>query len=216
VPAHAGSISNWEKPMTKSILSCALLACLLASVPAIAGPPLICQPIDIGNAKSLPWRMVNGWDGTDRSYDTARLMGDMLALLAPGAPLNLRMETMRRAALYAAKDERLASDLTNRLLARTLDAEASGKADPQAWFDAGYFVETLRQATFIYRYDMLSPEERKAWQLRGAGSPLDGYPWVEKAIRMGGRGMEQALSRMGEYRKADAEARARQSVAAKQ
>jgi len=201
--------------MITNILRWGLLGSLLAGVPAVAGPPLICQPIDIGGAKSLPWRAVNGWDGTEGSYDTTRLTADTLPLLAPESPVNVRMETMRRAALYAAKNERLAEELSNRLMARALDAEAAGKADPLAWFDAGYFVETLRQATFIYRYDMLSAEERKAWRLRGAGSPLDGYPWVRKAIRLGGKNMEEALSRMGEYRKTDLETRARESAAAR-
>ncbi len=81
----------------------------------------------------------------------------------------------------------------------------SGYADA---LDAGYFVETLRQASFVYRYDMLSPKERAEWKLRGEGGSLDGYAWVQKAIRLGGKDMERAASLMVEYRKADLQSRA--------
>jgi len=39
--------------------------------------------------------------------------------------------------------------------------------------------------------------------VRGDGRVLDGRPWIEKAIRMGGKGMEVALAKTGEYRDAD-------------
>jgi len=178
-------------------------AVLLSAVPVWAGPPLICHPIDIGDAKSLPWVDTKEWQGTDPTYNVAKLTGDTLALLSPGTPTKVRMETMRRAAIYASKDARLADELTARLLARTLDTEAAGKPDPNAWFDAGYFVETLRQATFIYRYNMLTPAERTAWRLRKGPSAMDGYPWVQKAIRMGGKDMAPTIALMEEYRAAD-------------
>ena len=187
---------------------------LLAAMAALAGPPLICERIDIGNAKSLPWRNVNGWDGTESGYDVSRLAADTMNLLTPAMPLTVRMETLRRASLYAARHERLADQITAQLLARTANAEASGKSDPLAWFDAGYFVETVRQATFIYRYDMLTPVERTQWKLRGESTGLDGKPWVEKAVRMGGRGMEVALAKMDEYRQADLK-RSKQLASAK-
>ena len=110
---------------------------------------------------------------------------------------------MRRAAIYTAKNQTLAAQLTAQLLARVADAEASGKATPALWFDAGFFVETLRQAAFIYRYDMLTPAEKAQWQLRGETTSLDGKPWIEKAIRLGGKGMETAFVKVEEYRQAD-------------
>jgi hypothetical protein len=96
-----------------------------------------------------------------------------------------------------------------------MDAEAAGKSDAMAWFDAGYFVETVRQATFVYRYDMLSPQERAAWKLRGDTHQLDGYAWVQKAIRLGGKNMDAALARMTEYRTADLKSREQTKVAAR-
>jgi len=192
-----------------------LSALLLTSVPAWAGPPLICQPIDIGSAKSLPWKSATGWQGVDPSYDVARLSDDTLALLTPGAPVPVRRETLRRAALYAATEAGLAEQLVARLAARALDAEAAGKPDPLAWFDAGYFAETLRQAAFVYRFEMLTPEQQAAWIIRDDAAWLDGYSWVEKAIRMGGKDMKQALPLIEAYRKADRPYRAAPNVAAR-
>ncbi|MBS1833500.1 MAG: hypothetical protein JST65_12325 [Acidobacteria bacterium] len=181
-----------------------ILLFAMTAVAALAGPPLICQPIDISGAKSLPWTNASGWNGTDSHYNANEsLTKDTLALLQPSTPLNVRMETMRRAAIYAAKNEVLAEQLTARLIARVADAEASGQKQPNAWFDAGYFVETLRQVTFIYRYDMLSPAERADWRLRGGNLGLDGKSWIEKAMRMGGKGMEVAMVKVVEYRDAD-------------
>jgi len=178
-------------------------AALLMTVPAWAGPPLICQQFEIGSAKSLPWNGGADWHGAVPSYNLANLSDDTLSLLKSATPVKVRMETLRRAGIYATKDARLAGDLTSRLLARALDAEASGKSDPLAWFDAGYFAETVRQATFVYRYNMLDPAERASWQLRGDTPRLDGYPWVQKAIRMGGISMDYALSLMTEFRVED-------------
>lgn len=181
-------------------------AALWIAFPALAGPPLICQQFEIGSAKSLPWTRGSDWHGADPSYNLANLTRDTLALLAPATLVKVRMETLRRAAIYSSKDARLAADLENRLLARVVDSEAIGKADALAWFDAGYFAETIRQATFVYRYNMLNESERAAWQLRGDSPRMDGYPWVEKAIRMGGVSMEYALSLMNEFRQEDLKA----------
>ena len=124
-------------------------AALLMTIPAWAGPPLICQQFETGSAKSLPWKSGPDWRGLDPSYNTVTLADDTLSALTPSTPIRARMETLRRAAIYATKDARSADALTGRLLARALDSEANGKSDPLAWFDAGYFVETIRQATFV-------------------------------------------------------------------
>jgi hypothetical protein len=174
---------------------------LMISIPAWAGPPLICQKFEIGSAKSLPWKAGPDWNGSNPSYNLANLGNDTLSLLTPGTPVNVRMETLRRSGIYSAKDGRIASDLTSRLMARALDAEAAGKPNALAWFDAGYFVETLRQAAFMFQY--LDPADRASWQLRGDAPQLDGYAWVQKAIRLGGSGMDHALSLITGYRAED-------------
>ena len=198
------------KALHSIVLSTAALAIAL---PAFGGPPLICQQFDIGSVKSLPWTAGSDWHGADASYNLGNLSRDTLSLLTPATPVKVRMETLRRAAIYSAKDAHLSTDLENRLLARVLDAEVNGKSDALAWFDAGYFAETIRQATFIYRYNMLSAAERSSWQLRGESPRIDGYPWVQKAIRMGGVSMDYALSLMTEFRQEDLKAEA--AVAAK-
>ena len=99
------------------------VACLLITIPALAGPPLICQKFDIGSAKSLPWKAAPDWHGADPAYNLANLPDETLSLLTPAAPVRLRMETLRRAGIYSAKDAGLAGEITSRLLARAPPAE---------------------------------------------------------------------------------------------
>ena len=180
---------------------------VLSTAAAIAGPPLICHPVDIGNAKSQPWKDDGkNWNGAVPHYNIDKLASDTLAILTPAAPLAVRMETLRRAAIYAAKSDTAAEKLTARLVARIADAEAAGKPDSNLWFDAGYFVEGLRQIGFVYKYNMLSQAERAEWKVRGEAPGLDGKPWIERAIRLGGKGMEVALAKIDEYRQADLKA----------
>ena len=83
----------------------AVLACTLAATAAFAGPPLICWRVETGGAKSLPWLTEgSAFDGSRADYDRSRLVRDTLDLLAPDVPVVVRMETLRRAALYAARD----------------------------------------------------------------------------------------------------------------
>src|SRR6202035_4092176 len=65
------------------------------------GPPLICHAVDIGSAQSLPWTS-SGWNlSGQENYDVSHLVPDTLALLGPSTPVLVRMETLRRATLYA-------------------------------------------------------------------------------------------------------------------
>jgi hypothetical protein len=145
-----------------------LLMTIVALItPAFAGPPLICHRIDIGDAKSLPWTGT-AWNlSGNENYDTRNLTQDTLAILDSGAPVIVRMETLRRATLYARKDPRAAKELLTRLYRRTTSAEAAGHTDALAWFDAGYLAEAYRQ----WFYDEPNP---------AAG--IDGYPFVVKAL----------------------------------
>lgn len=172
------------------VLGLTILAGILA-IPqaALAGPPLICHPFDIGGAKSLPWmggdrESGRDWRGVDPNYAIGRLVEDSLALLTPEQPVIVRMETLRRAAVYGAwalrdrkvgfsvKDEKVARELLNRLLARAKDAEAKGKPDALAWFDAGYLAETYKQAGLtidVKGYDLVA----KAIALRGQDPEME-------------------------------------------
>ncbi len=117
-------------------------------MPALAGPPLICHPFDIGTAKSLPFGDTqNGWSGwqaTLPSYDRSKLVDDTLALLTPKTPVIVRMETLRRASAYSVDDKAIATRLLSALEARTTKTPKT-PAEGLASFDYGYLVETYRQ-----------------------------------------------------------------------
>ncbi|HEU0122709.1 MAG TPA: hypothetical protein VFQ91_19410 [Bryobacteraceae bacterium] len=152
---------------------------ILSAAALMAGSPLLCEMIEIGQAKSLPWKLSRGWQGVDDTYSLVTLQTDTLSILTPTAPVPLRMETIRRAALYSAQDPAVAERLAIQLLTRVLDSQA---AHPSAWFDAGYFVASLRQAS----------------HQRTAFSGVHPKQWVRHAIELGGKGMENALARIPE------------------
>lgn len=131
----------------------ALLA-LVAAAPLQAGTPLICFPYEIGQAKSLPGD-ANGPKGVSTAYDRTKLVSETLALLTPEMPVIVRMETIRRAVVYAVKgeffsksypvdDQRLITSLLAGLKDRTLTKDPQARA--LANFDLGFLSETLRQA----------------------------------------------------------------------
>ncbi len=140
-------------------------------VPVVhAGPPLVCSPFDIGAAKSLPWGGVKSWDNPAGDYDSQRLVDDALSLLSRDVPVIVRMETIRRATLHAAKDPRLADDLRARFRDRAGNGTAS---DALALFDYGYLLETFKQVAPVYKL---------------TGSPIgtDGYSYVARALELSG------------------------------
>ena len=127
---------------------------LFAAASVFAGPPVICHPYEIGSAKSLP--AGTAWHGVSQSYDRRNLVDDTLALLTPDMPVLVRMETLRRAAIYStnflkswdrgaytAEDRQLGLGLLARLEQRA--KEAKGPRRAVALFDVGFFAETLRQ-----------------------------------------------------------------------
>ncbi len=163
------------RPTTNSVIrisACVSAALILFASAAFAGPPLICHQIEIGNAKSLPW-VSHDWNlSGGENYDTRNLAGDTLPILDSSAPVLVRMETLRRATLYARRDPQAAKDLLTKLYTRATAAEFAGRADALAWFDAGYLAEAYKQ--WIGK-DEINPAAR-----------LDGYAWVKKAIAIRG------------------------------
>jgi hypothetical protein len=128
-------------------------ALVLASVtfarPALAGPPLLCHPFDIGTAASLPWSGANAWFDGKADYQLANLVTDTEALLTPATPVIVRMETLRRASIYASHDPKIASALLARLTAKAQASKAADRPDALALLDAAYVTEALRQITMI-------------------------------------------------------------------
>src|SRR5437870_8266887 len=167
-------------PMIRSSIFVVVLLATLLSLATLtkAGPPLICHSVEIGAAKSLPW-ISHDWNlSGGETYDTKNLVRDTLEILAPDTPVLVRMETLRRATLYARKDSRAAKELLARLHARATSAESSGRPDALAWFDVGYLVETYKQwlgQNLPHMTDGMRMDPNPA-----AG--VDGYAMVKKAI----------------------------------
>ena len=155
-----------------SRLTISIVAVLLGFTTfAQAGPPLICHPIEIRQAKSLPWVEFNHRGRTD--YDLKNLSRDTLAILDSHTPVLVRMETLRRATIYARHDPQVAKELITRLQERAANSDAAGRPDALAWFDVGYLAEAYKQR-------MGQGEPNPA-------SGLDGYGWVKRAISLRGQ-----------------------------
>lgn len=131
-----------------SLTAVLLFVGLTLARPALAGPPLLCHPFDIGSARSLPWNGANWLDGK-ADYTLAGLVADTEALLGPSTPVIVRMETLRRASLYAARDAKVAAELLGRLTARADAAKTDGRPRALAMLDVAYVTEALRQIASI-------------------------------------------------------------------
>ena len=59
----------------------------------------------------LPWAEGNQWHLPQPDYDRATLVADTLELLSVDAPILVRMENMRRAAIYADENPSMAADV---------------------------------------------------------------------------------------------------------
>jgi hypothetical protein len=169
----------------------AALSLLLAfNDEALGCPPPLCQPFEIGDARSLPWDG-DQWRDVKTDYDLNRLVEDTLAILGPETPAIVRMETLRRATIYAVwamideevgievKDLKIARELIARLQTRA--REAKGKAEALALFDLGYLAENYRRAT------------RMADRV-GLIGEIDGYGLIVKAIGLRGSDPEMEFA----------------------
>ena len=154
-----------------SLISAGLMAIVLTCTPPLfAGPPLICHAIEIGNAQTLPWIDLNTRTG-DSSYNVQNLANDTLAILDSNPVVLVRMETLRRATLYARLDPQTAKELLTRVRARATEASADARG-ALAWFDFGYLAESYKQ-----------------WFGGNEPNPaagVDGYGSVKKAIQLRG------------------------------
>jgi len=203
-----------------------VVALVALAAPALAGPPLICHPFETGSSALLPWaRNASTWNAPDPSYDVHRLTADTLRLLTVDAPILVRMENLRRATIYAARDTAVARHLLAAVLGRALTSaagvpstqssrpvESTGSAQlALAYFDAAYLIEAYRQGSFGYG----TPQQRDAWTLEPPPAGLDGYALMQKAIALTGSNaeMEFAASLMSQGATASAH-RARAAAAA--
>jgi hypothetical protein len=163
------------------LVAAAALAAVLVSRPALAGPPLLCFPFDIGNARSLP--MGHGsWRETDARYDVSHLVPDTLVLLAPATPVTVRMETIRRATLYAAAHPRLAAALLDAVQARAA-TPAPGIA-ALAVFDFGYLVESYKEAKFLFKEPLTAIDRIDGYQLVLKAQALQPDAAIQQAAKL--------------------------------
>ena len=102
-------MSTARQHLTRTLLALGVLVTVAGA--AEAGPPLICHAFDAGSAPLLPWAKGQSWDSPDASYDVTRLTADTLRLLSADAPILARMENMRRATIYAARNREAAGEL---------------------------------------------------------------------------------------------------------
>jgi hypothetical protein len=156
-----------------------LIAALALAAPALAGPPLLCHPFEIGAARSLPWNASGGWADGRRDYAIANLVGDTDALLTPSTPVLVRMETLRRAALYASHDSQVAKQLLGRLLARVDASEASGRPDALVLLDAAYVTEAFREISSLSENREFAD---RAAAVRAALGNADGRALINRSI----------------------------------
>ena len=164
----------------RKILSIAI-ASLAIAAPALAGPPLLCHPFEIGTAKSLPWVGQKSWDEGQPGYKLENLVADTEALLTPSTPVIVRIETLRRAALYASADARVASILIKRLLSRAEASEMAGRPDPLAYLDAAYIAGAFNEITMMGRAKEWEERSANANKVKGS---LDAYGLITKSVAL--------------------------------
>lgn len=170
-----------SRPVTRSRGLFAVLSWLAVTSPALAGPPLLCHPFDIGDAQSLPWGDGRSWLAGLADYPVSRLAADTQALLGPSTPVIVRMETLRRAAIYASRDAQVAAGLFTVLMNRAQAAGRARLADAMALFDAAYYVEALRELSELTQ----SPDMRdRAPALRAIVHDSDGYALARQATAL--------------------------------
>ena len=172
---------------TRHRLVAAVIVVLVTASPALAGPPLICNPFVTEGGSLIAWGTGSGWNTPDHNYDIKKLVADTTAVLTPETSVLTRMENLRRATIYAMRDPVIAEQLLRALMRRALSTTNDGGA----WFDAGYLIEAYRQGTHLRG-------ERKtgsaAWAAVDETIRVDGYGFVKKAIAMRGANAEMELA----------------------
>ena len=144
----------------------------LAALPTHAvGSSLLCFPLDVGGAATLPF----GGEGLDVKSDlsTEEVVKLTRALLEKSDDPLVHMETLRRATIWfmnkdaaeaAGKFRAVLADATLRAAAATGDGTARAHHEAMRWLDLGYFQAAARQGGVL--------------QLKNA------HEWLEKAVRL--------------------------------
>jgi hypothetical protein len=123
-----------------------------AEAPAV-GPPLICHPIDIGKAESLPFG--EGAFEMAPDFPLERVTSEAVRILEGSDDVLVHMETIRRAVIYLAESERgsgksaRSARVGEFLAALSQRVEGIGTLEANRaslrFFDRGYAVAAFRQ-----------------------------------------------------------------------
>lgn len=137
---------------------------------ALAGPPIMCHQLEIGEAKSLPF----GSGSFDRSKELKadKVVDRTLELLKTERSTLVRMETLRRAVVYIDRDQALATELLAKVSWIAMDAEAGGKPSAVSWLDAGFLAACYAE--------MNVPLD---WR-PGVADGVNGYAWIRRAAEL--------------------------------
>ena len=155
---------------------------LMLGGPALAGPPLLCHPFDIGTAQSLPWDGSRSWSHGRADYNVQHLVSDVQTVLHWTTPVIVRMETLRRAAIYGDRDPGVAAQLLDALTRRVSEAERLGaSAHALALFDAGYLAETLEQMAHVRPFTIFRGSSNV---LSAALARIDGNALITRALTL--------------------------------
>src|SRR5262249_46213164 len=147
-----------------------VLAFALMTTGALAGPPILCHPLDIAKARTLP--MGSGALECDKGLSADKAVDQTVAILKSESSPLVRMETLRRATVYVTKDQPAAKELFARVMALSLDAQ-TGKDDQRiaaALFDAGFLAACYREMNLDVGFKP------------GEGEGIAGYAWIKAAI----------------------------------
>ena len=166
----------------------AVVIVLASASPALAGPPLICNPFETGSTALLAWGSGPGWNTPDRSFDLKKLTAETVRVLDADAAVLSRMENLRRATIYAMQDPVAANQLLSTMIGRALSTTPTARA----WFDAGYVVEAYKQAVHLRGPN--GQFDRAAWAAVDETLRVDGYGFVKKAIAMAGPNAEMEFA----------------------
>ena len=178
----------------KTLIASFALALLSLAAPALAGPPFICHPFEIGGSTSLPWTD-GDYLGMRGDYDITRVVADTEALLKTDMPTLARMETLRRAVLYASQNRALAERFVAMLAARVDAADKAGRTNAIALFDMGYALEAMSEIEMVGHH-MGSDLAVRGRALAGLTRPDEGRALILKsaALRADDAGIAFALA----------------------
>jgi hypothetical protein len=179
--------------MRRTVLLAAVLLAGATRLGAVDAP-LLFAVLDIGSAQSLPWNAPRNFLGISDDYDSHRVVADIGALLTPATPTLVRMETLRRAAVYASRDREVAWQLIAFVMERVTVLPTPGPPEPMALFDAGYVIEVLKEM------QEFGTGTKTLWALDhrivGITRPYDGRALIEQSAagRPGDASIQLALA----------------------